>query len=123
MKAKEIHAMKDAELGLEVTKLRASLFQLRAKRSSESVEKTSDFRATRKDIARLLTEQRMRVIKSEGGSAGTQHRKPKAPAAKPVGKPLVKTPTGKITSSAGAKKTAAKRAPAARKAAGAGGKK
>lgn len=56
MKAKEVHAMKIEELHLEVKTLRAKLFDLRSQVVTEKVEDTSQFRKTRADIARLLTE-------------------------------------------------------------------
>lgn len=56
MKAKEVHAMKIEELHLEVKTLRSKLFDLRSQVVTEKVEDTSQFRKTRADIARLLTE-------------------------------------------------------------------
>ena len=60
MKAAEIKALKDAELGVLVQKFRGELFTLRNKRVSEQVEDNSRFGKLRKDIARLKTEQRAR---------------------------------------------------------------
>ncbi len=61
MKAKEVHAMKVEELHLEVKNLRAKLFDLRSQVVTEKVEDTSQFRKTRADIARLLTEANART--------------------------------------------------------------
>ena len=50
------------ELGVEVTKLRNDLYDLRSQAVTEKVEDTSKFGKLRKDIARLLTEQRTRQL-------------------------------------------------------------
>jgi ribosomal protein L29 len=60
MKASEVRAMREEELKLELGKLRTKLYDLRAKRVSESVEDTSQFAKLRGDIARMLTEQTAR---------------------------------------------------------------
>jgi large subunit ribosomal protein L29 len=54
--------MNDEELQQEVAKLRNDLFDLRSQSVTEKVEDTSKFGKMRKDIARLLTEQRTRVM-------------------------------------------------------------
>lgn len=60
MKGKDVHAMKNEELTLEVKNLRTKLYDLRAQAVTEKVEDTSQFGKVRKDVARLLTEQRAR---------------------------------------------------------------
>jgi large subunit ribosomal protein L29 len=60
MKAGEVHKMSIEELGVEVAKLRNDLYDLRSQAVTEKVEDTSKFGKIRKDIARLLTEQRVR---------------------------------------------------------------
>ena len=60
MKAGEVHKMSIEELGVEVAKLRNDLYDLRSQAVTEKVEDTSKFGKLRKDIARLLTEQRVR---------------------------------------------------------------
>jgi large subunit ribosomal protein L29 len=60
MKGKDVHAMKNEELALEVKNLRSKLYDLRAQAVTEKVEDTSQFGKIRKDVARLLTEQRAR---------------------------------------------------------------
>jgi large subunit ribosomal protein L29 len=60
MKAGEVHKMSVEELSVEVARLRNNLFDLRSQAVTEKVEDTSKFRKIRKDIARLLTEQRTR---------------------------------------------------------------
>ena len=64
MKAKEVHAMDDAALKLELAKLRNDLFDLRSQAVTEKVEDTSKFVKIRKDIARLETEASARRHKS-----------------------------------------------------------
>jgi len=56
MKAKEVHKLKDEELHVEADRLRKRLFELRSQAVTEKIEDTSQFRKTRKDIARVLTE-------------------------------------------------------------------
>lgn len=65
MKSAEVHKMKDEELSLEVTRLRRHLYDLRCQQVTERIEDTSQFGKTKKDIARLLTEQRARQIRAE----------------------------------------------------------
>lgn len=61
MKAKEVRKLKDEEIEIEVARLRRRLFDLRSQAVTEKIEDTSQFRKTRKDIARLLTEARSRM--------------------------------------------------------------
>ncbi|GJQ30963.1 MAG: hypothetical protein HBSAPP03_28470 [Phycisphaerae bacterium] len=61
MKAKEVHAMKNEELALEIKNLRGKLYDLRSQAVTEKVEDTSQFRKVRADIARLLTEANART--------------------------------------------------------------
>jgi large subunit ribosomal protein L29 len=69
MKAAEAHKMNDEELTQEVARLRNDLFDLRSQAVTEKVEDTSKFGKLRKDIARLLTEQRTRTIKKTTSKA------------------------------------------------------
>jgi large subunit ribosomal protein L29 len=62
MKAGEVHKMSVEELGVEVAKLRNDLYDLRTQAVTEKVEDTSKFKKLKKDIARLLTEQRSREL-------------------------------------------------------------
>jgi len=64
MKTAEVHKMGDAELTQELAKLRNDLYDLRSQAVTEKVEDTSKFGKMRKDIARLLTEQRTRALKT-----------------------------------------------------------
>jgi ribosomal protein L29 len=60
MTGKEVKAMRDEELKLELSKLRNELFDLRSEAVTAKVEDTSKFGKLRKDVARLLGEQRRR---------------------------------------------------------------
>jgi ribosomal protein L29 len=60
MKAKEVHKLKGEEIGNEATRLRRRLMELRTQAVTEKIEDTSQFRKTRKDLARVLTEQAAR---------------------------------------------------------------
>jgi large subunit ribosomal protein L29 len=64
MTGTEVRGMKDDELKLTVAKLRTQLFDIKSKRVTETVEDTSQFGKIRKDIARVLTEQRARDMKA-----------------------------------------------------------
>lgn len=65
MKAKEVRAMGDNELALEVKNLRSKMFDLRAQMVTAKVEDTSQFGKIRQDISRILGEQtRRRGVKS-----------------------------------------------------------
>ena len=65
MKAKEVHKLSDEEIDVEVSRLRRRLFELRTQAVTEKIQDTSQFGKIRKDIARVLTEQRMRSIQAE----------------------------------------------------------
>lgn len=60
MKAKEVHKLSSDELTVEVKRLRRWMFDLRTQAVTEKIEDTSQFKKTRRDIARLLTEQHAR---------------------------------------------------------------
>ena len=62
MKAKEVHKLSDDELAVEVKRLRRWMFDLRTQAVTEKIEDTSQFKKTRGDIARLLTEQTARRV-------------------------------------------------------------
>ena len=63
MKAQEVHKLSSEELTVEVKRLRRRMFELRTQAVTEKIEDTSQFKNTRKDIARLLTEQTVRQSK------------------------------------------------------------
>lgn len=60
MTASEVRALKDEEIAVELSKLRAKLFTLRSQGVTEKVEDNSQYGKIRKDIARLLTERSAR---------------------------------------------------------------
>ncbi len=60
MKANEVHKLSNDELTVEVKRLRRWMFDLRTQAVTEKIEDTSQFKKTRRDIARLLTEQHAR---------------------------------------------------------------
>jgi len=66
MKGKEVHKMSEEEVKVELGRLRNNLYDLRSQAVTEKVEDNSQFRKTRKDIARLLTEQSVRARQAVG---------------------------------------------------------
>lgn len=62
MTGKEVRALKDEEIALELRKLRERLFTLRSQGVTQKVEDVSQHRKVRRDIARLLTERRAREL-------------------------------------------------------------
>jgi len=70
MKANEVHKFNDEEVSLEIDRLRKRMYELRTQKVTDKIEDTSQFKKTRRDIARLLTEQRSREIsKSEANQS------------------------------------------------------
>ena len=63
MKASEIHKYKDQELTVEVDRLRKQHFELRTQAVTEKLENPKQLGNIRRDIARLLTEQRARELR------------------------------------------------------------
>lgn len=64
MKAVEVHKLNNDEIKVEVNRLRRRLFDLRAQTVTEKIEDTSQFKKTRKDLARVLTEMNARKAKT-----------------------------------------------------------
>ena len=62
MTGEEVRKMKDDELKQELARVRNDLFDLRSQTVTEKVEDTSKFGKLRKDIARMLGEQRRRAV-------------------------------------------------------------
>jgi len=62
MKATEVHKMKDQELAEEHERLRRHLFDLKSQAVTEKLEDPSQLKKARRDIARVLTEQRTRQV-------------------------------------------------------------
>ena len=65
MKATEVHKMSDDEMREEVGRLRQELFELRSQSVTEKLENPRRLKSLRRDIARLLTEQRQRELQQE----------------------------------------------------------
>ncbi len=61
MKPRNVHKLGTDELDIEVLQLRRKLFELESQRVTERIQDTSQFKRIKKDIARLLTEKRMRA--------------------------------------------------------------
>ena len=62
MKKSEVHKMSDAELTEEVARLRKQLFDLKSQSVTEKIENPRQLGNIKKDIARILTEQRSRQL-------------------------------------------------------------
>ncbi len=62
MKPEELRKRSDAELAETVKQLRRELFDLRSAAVTEKIEKPSRFPQIKRDIARVLTEQRARTL-------------------------------------------------------------
>lgn len=70
MKAIEVHKFNDEELTVEYDRLRRSLFELRSQAVTEKLENPRQLGNIRRDIARLLTEQKTRQIKAQTSAKG-----------------------------------------------------
>ena len=64
MTGKEVRAMSDEEIKVELARLRDKVYGLRTQGVTEKVEDNSQFTKIRKDIARLLTERTSRTAKA-----------------------------------------------------------
>ena len=69
MKYKDIQAMSDAELAKKLEEGRAELFNLRFQMATSQLDNTARVKTVKKDIARVLTEQRARQIAAEKSAA------------------------------------------------------
>ncbi|MCL4219834.1 MAG: 50S ribosomal protein L29 [Phycisphaerales bacterium] len=67
MTGKEVRALNDEEIGLELVKLREKLFRLRSQGVTQKVEDVSQHQKVKRDIARLMTERRSRDLASQKG--------------------------------------------------------
>ena len=65
MKYKDIKELSDAELVKKVEEGRAELFNLRFQMATSQLDNTARVNTVKKDIARVLTEQRAREIAAE----------------------------------------------------------
>ena len=67
MKAKEIREMSDDALQSEAEEKRRHLYDLRCQAVTEKLENPHQLKDTRRDIARILTEQRQRQLAAAKG--------------------------------------------------------
>lgn len=65
MTPKEVRKLNDEEVSVEIERLRRKHFELRTQAVTEKIEDTSQFGKIKKDIARLLTEQKSRQMTVE----------------------------------------------------------
>ena len=68
MKYKDIQELTDEELAKKVEEGRAELFNLRFQMATSQPDNTARVKNVKKDIARLLTEQRARQIAAENSA-------------------------------------------------------
>ena len=68
MKYKDIQELTDEELAKKVEEGRAELFNLRFQMDTSQLDNTARVKNVKKDIARLLTEQRARQIAAENSA-------------------------------------------------------
>lgn len=61
MTPKEVRKLNDEEIGVEMERLRRRHFELRNQSVTEKIEDFSQFAKIKKDIARLMTEQKARA--------------------------------------------------------------
>jgi large subunit ribosomal protein L29 len=72
MKPAELRAMSDEQLGLTLNEQIKHLFHLRVQSATERLETPSEIQKARRDVARIKTIQRLRVIEAEKqGAKGT----------------------------------------------------
>lgn len=62
MKASEVHKMSEAEMTEELGRLRKRLYELRSQAVTEKLENPRQLGNIKRDVARLLTEQRSRQL-------------------------------------------------------------
>ena len=68
MKYKDIQELTDEELAKKVEEGRAELFNLRFQMATSQLDNTARVKNVKKDIARLLTEQRARQTAAENSA-------------------------------------------------------
>ncbi len=67
MKAEELRKLTDEELKEKLVELKKKLMNLRFQNAIGGLEKPSDIKATKRDIARILTILRERELSQAGG--------------------------------------------------------
>ncbi len=65
MKAKEAHQLSDEEIAVNLRDARDAIFNLRFQNAQGALERTSEIRARKREIARLLTIARERELAAE----------------------------------------------------------
>lgn len=68
MKYTEVKALSDAELAQKLEEGRAELFNLRFQMATSQLDNTARVQVVKKDIARVLTEQRSRQIAAQAAA-------------------------------------------------------
>jgi len=71
MKPGEIRQLADDELGVKLRNAEEDLFKLRFQKHTGQLSDTSQVRLTKKNIARLRTEMRARVLAAEAAREAT----------------------------------------------------
>lgn len=69
MKSIEVHKLTGEEIDTELSRLERRMYDLRVQTVTEKIEDPSQFQKVRRDIARLKTEQRARILKKTGAKA------------------------------------------------------
>ncbi len=69
MSAAEIKSMSDEEIDVELVRLRRRIYDLRCQTVTEKIEDPSQFKKTKREVARLLTEQCARETAAQGANA------------------------------------------------------
>ena len=69
MKPAEIRELTDAQLADKLKEMRAELFNLRFQMATSQLDNTARVKTVKKEIARVLTEQRARQIAAEKTAA------------------------------------------------------
>ncbi len=69
MKPTEIRALSDEQLAEKLKEGRAELFNLRFQMATSQLDNTARVKTVKKDIARVLTEQRAREIAAQKSAA------------------------------------------------------
>ena len=69
MKASEIREMSAEDLNTKLSEARTELFNLRFQMATSQLDNTARVKTVKKDIARVLTEQRARQIAAEKSAA------------------------------------------------------
>ncbi len=69
MNGAEVRKLSDEEIQVETVRLERRVYDLRCQAVTEKIEDPNQFRAVRRDIARLKTERHARLLRKNGGKA------------------------------------------------------